>query len=100
MVVSQDILITVQGTKRLFPFPPGTAGHLHQVTESQQSSLSISKDLGHLQSNEICISSQGTLDPSPNNQQLLQNSESSKGFWDHTSMTVAHIAIFLLSQML
>lgn len=77
MVESQDILTSVQGTKGLLSFPSGTTKHVHIVSVSQQS-LSVSRGLAHLLSNQLCISAQVTLGHSSYSQQLLQHSESSK----------------------
>lgn len=77
MVESQDILTSVLGTK-LLPFHSGTTKYAHVGSVFQQSSLSVSIGLAHLLFNQVCISAQRTVGPSPYSQQLLQHSESFK----------------------
>lgn len=73
MVQSEDTLPPVQGTMGFLTFLSGTLRCLHSDQGSQESSLSVSRDLAHLLSTQMCISAQGTLGPLPYTQQSLHH---------------------------
>ena len=73
-----DTSPSFQGPTGPLSFPSGTTGHLQHGTRSHESSLSASKDLQHFLSDQIYISTHGTLASSPHSQQSLQQSASSQ----------------------
>ncbi|XP_041910283.1 mucin-12-like [Arvicola amphibius] len=73
-----DTSPSFQGPTGPLSFPSGNTGHLQHGTRSHESSLSASKDLAHVLSDDYYISTQGTLASSPYSQQSLQQSASSK----------------------
>lgn len=77
-LICTDTSPSLQGPTEHLSFPSGTTGHLQHGTGSHEPSLSASKDLAHFLSDQLYISTQGTLASSPQCQQSLQQSASSQ----------------------
>ncbi|XP_038168257.2 mucin-17-like [Arvicola amphibius] len=73
-----DTSPSFQGPTEPLSFPSGTTEHLQHGTRSHASSLSACKDLAHFLSDQLYISTQGTLASSPYSPKSLQQSESSQ----------------------
>ncbi|XP_057609323.1 mucin-17-like [Chionomys nivalis] len=71
-----DTSPSFQGPTEPLSFPSWTTGHLQHGTRSHESSLSASKDLAHFLSDQLYISTQGTVASSPYSQQSQQSASS------------------------